>query len=82
MAMIIIDRIMQNTAIIPQRKIANLPNMPASELFGNLVMMQIAKQGSTFCLAPPLKIAAMARADIQALARCLGMGADDRMATP
>ena len=54
-AVIIIDRIMQNTAIIPQRKIAHLPDMPASELFGNLVMMQIAKQGSTFCLAPPSK---------------------------
>ena len=62
--MIVIYRIMQNAAIIPERKIANLPGMTATKFLSDLMGMQIAKQGGTFCLAPTLKIPAMARADI------------------
>ena len=40
--MIVIYWIMQNTAIIPERKIANLPDMTATKFLSDLMGMQIA----------------------------------------
>ena len=77
--MIVIYRIMQNTTIIPERKVANLPGMTAPKFLSDLMGMQIAQKGGTFCLAPTFKIAAMAGADIQALAPCFRMYADSRV---
>ena len=74
--MIVIYRIMQNTAIIPQCKVANLPDMTATKFLSDLMGMQIAKQGGTFCLAPAFKTATMARADVQAFAPGFRMGAN------
>ena len=63
--MIIIDRVMLNAPIIPERNTPNLPPKPARELGTHLMPEQKVEQRPALLLAPPLKPRRMRDIDVQ-----------------
>ena len=78
-AVVVVDRVVQGAAIVPQRDRARLPAEAAGEFGLCLMLEQVIQQRRAFRLGPALEIGRMGEADIKRLAPGFRMNADDRM---
>ena len=63
-AMIVVDRIVLSTSIVPERNRILLPSETAGELRFDLVFEEVLQQRCTFLIGPTLKALGMSNIDI------------------
>ena len=78
-AVVVVERVVLDAAVVPQRQRAGLPAETAGEFGPRLVREEEVEQRRAFGLGHPGKAERVAALDIERLAAGLGMGAHDRV---
>src|SRR5262245_12442746 len=79
LAMIVIERVVPDASVIPERQRSRAPAESASVGFAPRHLEQVAKQRRAFLLGPSGKAQCESRVDVESLAAGFGMRAHNRM---
>lgn len=81
MAVVVINRIVKHTAVVPKGDRAGLPIEATSELGFDLVGKQKVQQRLTLLFGPAHEVRGVCGIDVERAPSGFGMGANDRMLT-